>query len=99
MEVACESFVQGIEVWIPEGDLLQRHSSAYLRASGLEHVSTDRVLKKGQGLPGKCWSSGRTEVWQRLHARFGTTEPAHPLGLDAAVCVPTYRGSEIAALV
>lgn len=99
MDVAGSSFVQGIEVWIPEGELLQRQFSGYLRRSGLEQVSTDRVLRKGQGLPGLCWSTGRAEVWQRLDARLAGGAPAQPPGLDAAVAVPCYRGSEIGAVV
>lgn len=92
---ASAPFVQGIEVWIPDGNLLQRQSAAYKADSQLEQFSSALTLKKGQGLPGLAWSTGRPEVWHEL----GAGEISGLDGLDAAVALPVFRGSEVVAVV
>ncbi|MFT3925688.1 MAG: hypothetical protein QM778_24315 [Myxococcales bacterium] len=93
------SFVRAVEVWIPDGDLLQLRSGAYGHLAQFEQASVELVLRKGQGLPGAAWESGRAEVWQQLGPPFVRTEPAREAGLEAAVALPIYRGHEMAAVV
>jgi hypothetical protein len=93
------SFVRAVEVWIPDGDLLQLRSGAYGHLAKFEQASADLVLRKGQGLPGKAWETGRVEVWQQLGPAFVRTESARDAGLEAAVALPVYRGNEMAAVV
>ncbi len=93
------SFVRAVEVWIPDGDLLQLHSGAYGHLAQFEQASADLVLRKGQGLPGAASESGRVEVWQQLGPPFVRTGPARDAGLEAAVALPIYRGHEMAAVV
>ena len=45
-EVRC--FVRAIEVWRPDGDLLQRDSGAYGSLAAFESASIELTLKKGQ---------------------------------------------------
>lgn len=93
------SFVRAVEVWIPDGDLLQLHSGAYGHLAQFEQASADLVLRKGQGLPGAAWESGRAEVWQQLGAPFLRAESARAAGLEAAVALPIFRGNEMSAVV
>jgi hypothetical protein len=93
------SFVRAIEVWTPDGDLLQRDSGAYGKLADFENASIELVLKKGQGLPGATWATMRPEVWHELGARFLRKDTAHSSGIGAAVAVPFFRGSEVVAVV
>jgi hypothetical protein len=99
MSDSLPSFVRAIEVWTPDGDLLQRDSGAYGRLSAFENASIELVLKKGQGLPGACWSTMRPEVWHELGPRFVRADPARSSGIGAAVAIPFFRGSEVIAVV
>jgi hypothetical protein len=93
------SFVRAVEVWIPDGDLLQRQSGAYGHLAQFEQASSALVLKRGQGLPGAAWASMQPEVWQELGASFVRAESARLAGLDAAVALPLFRGHELASVV
>jgi len=93
------SFVRAVEVWIPDGDLLQVHSGAYGHLAQFERASAELVLRRGQGLPGAAWASGRPEVWQQLSPPFLRSESARASGLEAAVALPFFRGHEMAAVV
>ncbi|MEY4515235.1 MAG: hypothetical protein RLZZ450_7357, partial [Pseudomonadota bacterium] len=99
MSDSLPSFVRAIEVWTPDGDLLQRDSGAYGRLSAFEHASIELVLKKGQGLPGATWTTMRPEVWHELGPRFLRADPARISGIGAAVAIPFFRGSEVVAVV
>jgi hypothetical protein len=93
------SFVRAVEVWVPDGDLLQLRSGAYGHLAAFEQASTELVLRKGQGLPGAAWQSGRPEVWQQLGPPFVRVEPAREAGLEAAVALPIFRGHEMSSVV
>lgn len=99
MSDSLPSFVRAVEVWTPDGDLLQRDSGAYGRLSAFENASIELVLKKGQGLPGATWSTMRPEVWHELGTRFLRADPARSSGIGAAVAIPFFRGSEVVAVV
>ncbi len=93
------SFVRAVEVWRPDGDLLQRDSGAYGQLADFEQASVALTLKKGQGLPGAAWSTMRPEVWHELDARFVRAAPARTAGIGAAVALPFFHGSELVAVV
>src|SRR5262245_8247184 len=93
------SFIRAIEVWRPDGDLLQRDSGAYGSLAAFEQASVQLVLRKGQGLPGAAWQSMRPEVWQELGARFVRADSAKSVGIGAAVAIPLFHGSEMVAVV
>jgi hypothetical protein len=98
-EKKLRSFVRAIEVWRPDGDLLQRDSGAYGDHRDLEQASIDLTLKKGQGLPGAAWSTMRPEVWHELGERFVRADSATTAAIGAAVAIPFFRGSELIAIV
>jgi hypothetical protein len=93
------SFIRAIEVWRPDGDLLQRDSGAYGALTDFEHASVELTLKKGQGLPGAAWASMRPEVWHQLGERFVRAAPASAAGIGAAVALPLFHGSELVAIM
>jgi hypothetical protein len=93
------SFVRAIEVWRPDGDLLQRDSGAYGQLVEFENASVQLVLRKGQGLPGAAWQTMRPEVWHDLGPRFVRSESARVAGIGAAVAIPFFHGSELIAVV
>jgi hypothetical protein len=94
-----QSFVRAIEVWRPDGDLLQRESGAYGKLALFETASVELVLKKGQGLPGAAWQTMRPEVWHELGPRFLRADPARVGGIGAAVAIPFFHGSELVSVV
>lgn len=94
-----QSFVRAIEVWRPDGNLLQRDSGAYGALAEFEHASVQLVLEKGQGLPGAAWATMRPEVWHELGPRFLRADPARVAGIGAAVAIPFFHGSELVAVV
>jgi hypothetical protein len=93
------AFVQAVEVWVPDGNLLQRKSWAYGHLASFAEASADLTLQKGQGLPGVAYRSMRPEVWHELGPRFVRAQSAQLSGLDAAVALPWFRGNTIAAVV
>jgi hypothetical protein len=94
-----QAFVQAVEVWVPDGNMLQRKSWAYGALSGFAEASADLTLQKGQGLPGAAYRSMRPEVWHELGPRFVREQSARLSGLDAAVALPWFRGNTLDAVV
>lgn len=99
MPASQPSFIRAIEVWRPDGDLLQRDSGAYGQLANFENASVQLVLKRGQGLPGAAWQTMRPEVWHELGPRFLRADPARVAGIGAAVAIPFFHGSELVAVV
>jgi hypothetical protein len=93
------AFVQAVEVWVPDGNLLQRKSWAYGALSSFAEASADLTLQKGQGLPGAAYRSMRPEVWHELGTSFVRAQSARVSGLDAAVALPWFRGNTLDAVV
>jgi hypothetical protein len=99
MDSAQQAFVQAVEVWTPDGNLLQRHSGAYGQLVAFAEASADLTLAKGQGLPGAAYRSMRPEVWHDLGAGFVREHSARLSGLSAAVALPWFRGNALIAVV
>lgn len=93
------SFIRAIEVWRPDGDLLQLDSGAYGELTDFERASLELTLKKGQGLPGASWSTMRPEVWHELGEPFVRAERARTAGIGAAVAIPFFHGNELVAII
>jgi hypothetical protein len=93
------SFLQAVEVWVPDGQLLLRASGAYGRHAAFAEESAELTLAKGQGLPGAAFQSRRPEVWHELGPAFVRSASARLSGLDAAVALPLFRGNELTSIV
>jgi hypothetical protein len=99
MDGTQHAFVQAVEVWVPDGNLLQRHSGAYGSLTAFAEASADLTLEKGQGLPGAAFRSMRPEVWHELGTNFIRQQSARLSGLTAAVALPWFRGNTLVAVV
>ena len=99
MDSTQQAFVQAVEVWTPDGNLLQRHSGAYGQLTEFAEASADLTLEKGQGLPGAAYRSMRPEVWHELGVGFVRQKEARLVGLSAAVALPWFRGNSLVAVV
>jgi hypothetical protein len=93
------TFVQAVEVWVPDGQLLLRASGAYGRHALFADDSAALTLSKGQGLPGAAFQSRRPEVWHELGTGFVRAAAARLSGLEAAVALPLFRGYELTSIV
>jgi hypothetical protein len=94
-----EAFVQGTEVWIPDGDRLRHHSGSYGAHAEFARVSAKKTFRRGEGLPGAVWGARRPAVWNELGSHFVRAEIARASGIDAAVGFPLFHGIELAAVV
>jgi hypothetical protein len=99
MDGSQHAFVQAVEVWIPDGNLLQRYQGAYGRHTAFAEASSDLTLEKGQGLPGVAYRSMRPEVWHELGTGFVRSQSARLSGLAAAVALPWFHGNTLVAVV
>lgn len=94
-----ESFVQGMEVWVPQGGVLRHHSGAYGPHAEFARVSANKSFRYGEGLPGSVWASRRPEVWKELTSHFVRGELAAAAGFDAAIGIPLFDAGEISAII
>jgi hypothetical protein len=99
MSHSSDAFVQGAEVWVPDGELLRHHSGWYGPHAEFARVSAMKTFRRGEGLPGSVWNTRRPEVWQELGSHFVRAEIAKVCGIEAAVGFPIFRGDELAAVV
>jgi hypothetical protein len=99
MSAELPSFLQAVEVWVPDGQLLHRASGAYGQNEAFAEASAELTLEKGRGLPGAAFQSRKPEVWHELGPSFVRAESARLSGLDAAVALPFFRGNELTAIV
>ncbi|MDB4989309.1 MAG: hypothetical protein JWN04_4487 [Myxococcaceae bacterium] len=99
MVAKVESFVHVAEVWIPDGELLRRHSGAYGGHRAFDEASAELRFERGQGLPGEAWRALRPVVWQELDRRFTRHELAANAGLDAGLAFPVFRGEQLLGIV
>jgi hypothetical protein len=93
------SLVQGVEVWVPKGELIVPSSGAYGAHGDFEQITARLAFRRGEGLPGAVWSGGRALVWKDLGVRFVGAELAQAAGIDTLVGLPVHRGREVVAVV
>lgn len=92
------SFLQAVEVWTPQGTHLLRSSAAYGAHQDFAERALSPLLRKGEGLAGTVYSSGRPEVWRELGPPFVRAEPEQADALEAAVALPFYEGTRLVAV-
>lgn len=93
------SFVQAVEVWVPDGNILRHHSGAYGPHTDLAKKSAQGTFRRGQGLPGTAWSKGAPVVWPELKHQYSRFGVEADVGLHAGVAIPIYRGETFLAVV
>ena len=99
MNAVAQAFLQGTEVWVPDGDVLRLHSGAYRGSSEFARVSAIKSFRIGEGLPGSVWGTQAPQVWTELKTHFVRQELAQLSGIEAAVGFPIFKGDELSAVV
>jgi hypothetical protein len=92
------SFLQAVEIWVPQGAHLLRTSAAYGSHEDFATRALSPLLRKGEGLAGTVYASGRPEVWRELGPPFERAEPEQADALEAAVALPFYEGTRLTAV-
>lgn len=92
------SFLQAVEVWVPQGSHLLRSSAAYGAHRDFAERALSPLLRKGEGLAGTVFATGRPEVWRELGPPFVRAEPEQAVALEAAVALPFYVGVKLVAI-
>jgi hypothetical protein len=94
-----QSLVQGVEVWVPRGEVLVAASGAYGPHGEFNELSARLAFRRGEGLPGAVWSTERALLWRDLGVHFVRAELATSAGIDTAIGVPIQRGRDVIAVV
>ncbi len=99
MAVDPQAFVHVVEVWVPDRQVLRHRSGAYGKHTDFARKSVTTTYRRGEGLPGAAWASGRVVVWKDLRGHQVRGQPAEEYGLDAGVAVPIYRGEALTSVL
>lgn len=92
-------FIQVIEVWRPQGETLRFAGGVYGKHAAFAALSAGAKFRRGEGLPGAVWSSGRAQILDELGTAFIRARAAREAGLDAALAFPVFQGDECSAVV
>lgn len=84
------SFLQAVEVWVPQGSYLLRSSSAYGRHEAIAQLTPSPLLLRGQGPAGTAFRTGRPSL--QLHPDAATGVP------NLALALPFFAGSTLRAV-
>jgi hypothetical protein len=85
------SFLQAVEVWLPQGSYLLRSSAAYGSNPALAESPASPLLHRGEGVAGAAFSSGHAQVLS------GDALPAQAR-FEVAVALPFFAGSTLLAV-
>lgn len=96
------NFIQATEIWVPNSTrtkLTLRHGH-YGELDQFERISRGMQFAYDEGLPGKCWSSGKPIVLTSLsNSYFKRGDAAMTHGIDCAVAIPFFAGADLNAIV
>lgn len=94
------TFVEVSEVWVPDGDRLVHAGGDYGGLDAFAAVSGRESFARGEGLPGRAWSTGRPVVLKTFDGSyFKRTEAAKEAGLTAAFAIPVFAGKTLKAVL
>ncbi|HEX6277778.1 MAG TPA: GAF domain-containing protein, partial [Polyangiaceae bacterium] len=91
--------IQGVELWVPNGDALGLRSGAYGRHVEFARVSARSRFRRGEGLPGAVWATQQALVWRDLGSHFVRAEYAAAAGIDAALGFPWFQGRDLVGVL
>jgi hypothetical protein len=92
-------FIRVIEVWRPQGGTLRLAGGVYGKHAEFAALSANTRFRRGEGLPGAVWSSGRAQIWDELGSAFVRARAAREAGLDAALAFPVFHAGACSAVV
>lgn len=91
------------ELWVPdpEGTVLHRTAGSYVGYEIFERASDNVVFARGEGLPGRVWSTQQPEVLSTLDAprNFVRARAAIDADLSAGFGLPIVHGDQVAAVL
>jgi hypothetical protein len=92
------SFVQAVELWLPQGEVLAWGAGAYRGQDQLERDRRGLAFQQGEGLPGAVWANGKALLWDVADTFLS---PAHAAakGVDAALGYPLFDGDRLFAVL
>ncbi len=99
MSDELQPFIHVVEVWVPDKQVLRHRSGAYGKHTDYARKSVASTYRRGEGLPGAAWASGRAVVWQDLRAHEVRGESAQVYGLNAGLAVPIYCGEVLTSVL
>lgn len=100
VQTPLRSFVDVMEVWVPEGDRLVPGGGQYGPLSVFAEASHQASFAKGEGLPGKAWADARPVVLKTIAGSyFRRSQAAAGAGLTSAVAIPVFAGRTLKAVL
>ncbi|MGY9046588.1 hypothetical protein P775_15465 [Puniceibacterium antarcticum] len=100
METPVRTFVDVMEIWVPEGDRLVPGGGHYGTLSAFAEASRKTSFARGEGLPGKAWAEERPIVLKAFEGSyFLRTDAAKEAGLTSAVAIPVFAGRTLKAVL
>lgn len=100
MDAPVRSFVEVMEIWVPEGERLVPGGGHYGALSAFAEASRKTSFAKGEGLPGKAWAEARPVVLKAFEGSyFQRIEAAAEAGLTSAVAIPVFAGRSLKAVL
>jgi hypothetical protein len=95
----ARSPIQGVELWVPKENMLVLAGGAYGMHTEFARVSGKSRFRMGEGLPGAVWASQGAIVWHDLSTHFVRAEHAAAAGIDTAIGIPWFKGTDLSAIV
>ncbi len=92
------SFVQAVELWVPQGEVLAFGAGVYRGHEALRLERARLAFQQGEGLPGAVWANGRALLWD-VSETFLSPEHAATSGIDAAFGCPLFDGDRLFAVL
>lgn len=94
--------LKGIEVWTPSSmeDCLELTQCVYRDAASFRETSSLMTFRRGEGLPGRIWSSGAPEFLRELITTdFVRSQAASAAGMTTAIGFPVFASGQIRAII
>lgn len=92
------SFVQAVELWLPQGEVLAFGAGAYRGHDALERERATLAFQQGEGLPGTVWANGKALLWD-VSETILSPQHAAAKGIDAALGFPLFDGDRLFAVL
>ncbi len=92
------SFVQAVELWLPQGEVLAFGAGEYRGHEELRLERAALTFDQGEGLPGAVWANGKALLWD-VSETFLSPARAATSGIDAAFGCPLFDGDRLFAVL
>ncbi len=92
------SFVQAVELWLPQGEVLAFGAGAYRGHEALRVERAALTFHPGEGIPGSVWANGKALLWD-VSETFLSPEHAATSGIDAGFGWPLFDGDRLFAVL